>query len=138
MSADWLNAPHIIQNASKQDVWTWDHYAFGDNASNQNPSGLGAFVYNQRFPGQYKDVETNLNYNYFRDYNPTLGKYVESDPLGLLSGINTYGYVNGDPPLAIDFYGLYCFAEQSTPSVVVSPACLEAYSLVREGVYGEL
>ncbi len=58
VSADWLNTPHIIQNASKQDVWTWDHYAFGDNAPNQNPSGLGTFNYNLRFPGQYKDVET--------------------------------------------------------------------------------
>ena len=54
VSADWLNTPHIIQNASKQNVWTWDHYAFGDNAPNQNPSGLGAFTYNLRFPGQYE------------------------------------------------------------------------------------
>jgi RHS repeat-associated protein len=94
VSADWLNAPHIIQNASKQDVWSWDHYAFGDNAPNQNPLDLGIFAYNHRFPGQYKDAETNINYNYFRDYNPTLGRYIESDPLGLAAGINTYGYVS--------------------------------------------
>jgi YD repeat-containing protein len=52
VSADWLNTPHIIQNASKQDVWTWDHYAFGESVPNQSPLGLGPFNYNLRFPGQ--------------------------------------------------------------------------------------
>jgi RHS repeat-associated protein len=106
LSADWLNAPHIIQNASKENVWTWDHYAFGDNAPNQNPAGFGTFVYNPRFQGQYKDVETNLNYNHFRDYNPTLGRYVESDPLGLAGGINTFQYVKDNPLKFTDRRGL--------------------------------
>lgn len=108
VSADWLNAPHIIQNATRQNVWTWDHYAFGDNLPSQNPLGLGTFTYNLRFPGQHYDVESGLNYNYFRDYNPTLGRYVESDPLGLLAGINTYSYVNGSPLTIIDPLGLCC------------------------------
>jgi RHS repeat-associated protein len=106
VSADWLNTPHVIQNASKQDVWTWDHYAFGDTVPNQNPSGLGAFTYNLRFPGQYKDAETNLNYNVNRDYNATLGRYVESDPVGLNAGINTYGYVGENPISKTDPFGL--------------------------------
>jgi RHS repeat-associated protein len=105
VGADWLNAPHVIQNAGKQNVWTWDHYAFGDNVPNQNPTGLGAFVYNPRFPGQYKDVETGLNYNINRDYNPTLGRYVESDPIGLKADINTYGYVRANPISLTDAKG---------------------------------
>jgi RHS repeat-associated protein len=52
--------------------------------------GAGNFPYNLRFPGQYKDSETGLNYNYFRDYNPTTGRYVQSDPIGLGPGINAY------------------------------------------------
>jgi RHS repeat-associated protein len=106
VSADWLNSPHIIQNVSKQDVWTWDHYAFGDNAANQNPASLGTFNYNLRFPGQYSDAETNLNYNINRDYNPALGRYIESDPIGLAAGINGWIYVNGNPLWAIDIFGL--------------------------------
>jgi len=53
-------------------------------------------------------VDHALNFNYFRDYNPTLGRYIESDPLGLLAGINTYGYVNGNPLTIIDPLGLCC------------------------------
>ena len=50
--------------------------------------------------------ETGLNYNYFRDYDPQVGRYVESDPAGLGGGINTYGYVSASPLSLTDQFGL--------------------------------
>ena len=57
-------------------------------------------------PGQYFDEETALSYNYFRDYDPVTGRYVESDLIGLAGGTNTYAYVVGNPVRLIDPYGL--------------------------------
>ena len=72
------------------------------------------FPYNLRFPGQYYQAETGLNHNYFRDYDPAVGRYVESDPAGLWGGRNTYTYVESNPASVVDitglkpWYGNYC------------------------------
>jgi RHS repeat-associated protein len=90
---DQLNAPRKITRPSDNGrMWRWDTDPFGTAAPNQNPAGLGTFVYNLRFPGQYYQAETGLNYNYFRDYDPATGRYLESDPIGLAGGsFSTYG-----------------------------------------------
>lgn len=51
-------------------------------------------------------MESGLNYNYFRDYDPSLGRYIESDPIGLKGGLNTFGYVGGSPLIFADLLGL--------------------------------
>jgi RHS repeat-associated protein len=99
-------------------VWRWDSDAFGTTAANDDPDGDStSFVYNPRFPGQYYDSENGLSYNYFRDYDPQTGRYMESDPVGLRGGINTYSYVIGNPVGMLDPFGLYI--PKATPDCIV-------------------
>src|SRR3569833_1032725 len=106
---DHLNAPRRITGRSTNAVvWSWDGDPFGTQTPDENPSGLGVFSFYLSFPGQYFDAETGLNYNSFRDYDPANGRYVESDPIGLKGGVNTYAYASGNPVSHLDPLGLDC------------------------------
>jgi RHS repeat-associated protein len=77
-------------------------------AANPNSATLGAYTYNPRFPGQVFDAEAGWFYNVNRDYNPALGRYIQSDPIGLAGGsLTTFGYVNGNPLGESDVDGLF-------------------------------
>ena len=109
LHADQLNTPRLATNASGTVVWRWDSDAFGIGAANQDPdSDTNLVNISLRFPGQYLDEETGLHYNYFRDYDAVTGRYIESDPIGLAAGSNTYGYVAGNPLSGQDPSGLEC------------------------------
>jgi len=109
---DHLNTPRLIADAAQKTVWRWDQAEpFGNNPASEDPDvDSVAFSFPQRFPGQYYDAETLLHYNYFRDYDSHIGRYVESDPIGLLSGLNTYGYVDAGPVSQVDRLGLFSWA----------------------------
>lgn len=104
--SDQINTAREITNVAGVKVWTADAEPFGANLPNENPAGQGNFTYNPRFPGQYYDRETGLHYNYFRDYDPQTGRYIESDPIGLAGGMNTYTYVLSQPTRYVDKNGL--------------------------------
>ena len=59
-----------------------------------------------RFPGQVFDGQAGLHQNGYRDYDPAIGRYAQSDPTGLKGGLDTYAYVNGRPTQYIDPVGL--------------------------------
>jgi RHS repeat-associated protein len=109
---DQLNTPRKVtnNNSSLTLRWSWDPTPFGEGAANDSPTGLSAFSYNLRFPGQMFDAESGLNYNYYRDLDPAIGRYVQSDPIGLSAGVNTYAYVKGDSVSNADPLGLFAVA----------------------------
>jgi RHS repeat-associated protein len=100
-------------------VWRWDQAEpFGNNPADENPSGLGTFDLPLRLPGQRYDAETGLHYNYFRDYDPSIGIYKQSDLIGLRGGLNTYAYGLANPLINVDPEGLevtlYCRGVEGT------------------------
>jgi RHS repeat-associated protein len=123
--ADLLGTPRAVTRPSDNAiVWRWDNTeAFGNAAPNENPSGVGNFTYNLRFPGQYFDAETGKHYNYYRDFDPSIGRYIESDPIGLRGGLNTYAYVDGNPLTLTDELGLYDSRMRGAPGNDPYPGC---------------
>ncbi|SFK75822.1 RHS repeat domain-containing protein [Rhodanobacter glycinis] len=98
---DQLGRPQVVTNASQAVVWSAQNWPFTRDVAVSSSAPL-----NVGFPGQYYDQETGLWNNGFRDYDPALGRYVESDPLGLKAGPNTYAYVGSNPLNSIDLLGL--------------------------------
>ena len=120
---DHLNTPRVITDSGNKVVWRWDSGPFGTDAANEDPDGDGVkFTYNPRFPGQYFDKETGLHYNYFRDYEPGTGRYVQSDPIGLAGGMNLYGYANQNPVMFTDPTGEFVLIIPAIPAAASGAA----------------
>lgn len=98
---DHLGRAERITNASKSTVWRANNYDFDRVVAYGS-----ADWYNLGFPGQYYDSEKDSYYNYFRDYDPKIGRYIQSDPIGLAGGINTFSYVGNNPLKFTDRFGL--------------------------------
>ncbi len=125
-----LGAPTKLTNNSGQVVWRAYYTPFGLGAIEEDVDNDNqAVTFNPRFPGQYFDAETGLHYNYYRYYDPTTGRYLTADPIGLdydfsdpqlmiamimgitvfeeANGLNhIYNYVDQSPTNKFDLYGL--------------------------------
>jgi RHS repeat-associated protein len=106
--ADHLQTPRLVTGSAAQTVWRSRHSAFGEAIVDEDVDGNSVNVLlHVRFPGQYFDAESELHYNYYRDYDPSTGRYVQSDPTGLAGGVNTFAYAHSRPTLGIDPFGLF-------------------------------
>ena len=103
LHSDHLGRPKFATNS--EGIVTWDGgitTPFGVQVT-----ALAAQTQALMFPGQYQDIETTgagvtLSHNWHRTYDPTLGRYLQSDPIGLAGGLNRYAYVGGNPMGYVD------------------------------------
>lgn len=99
--ADHLDRPLKMTDGSEAVVWDAVYNPFGDvNAI------TGSTANNLRFPGQYFLIEAGLHYNWHRHYDPTLGRYTQTDPLGFVDGPAVYAYATSSPAMRPDSNGL--------------------------------
>ncbi len=99
---DHLGTPQKLTDSTGAIVWAADYLPFG-----QADVSIATVDNNLRFAGQYYDNETGLHYNYHRYYDPSVGRYLTPDPIGLAGGVNLYSYVQNDPVIFSDPLGLW-------------------------------
>jgi RHS repeat-associated protein len=88
---DHIGRPVFATNTTGVKVWTASYTPFGGVRTT-----TGTPV-NARFPGQWFQAESGLHQNWMRDYDPTTGRYLQADPLGLVAGASVYGYARQSP-----------------------------------------
>jgi RHS repeat-associated protein len=120
---DHLGTPQLMSDAGGRTVWRADYEPFGLTTITADKKAKAEN--NKRLPGQYSDPETGLYQNWHRDYDPNIGRYIESDPIGLAGGIGTYVYALQNPLRFIDPLGLRtCVLVTRGPSGIANHSAL--------------
>jgi RHS repeat-associated protein len=101
--AGQLDEPLVMTDTAKAKVWD----AYVEPYGKAQVFGTPSAGLDLRLPGQWEEAETGgLHQNWFRNYDPSLGRYIEADPLGIEAGQNVYAYVEGMPTAWSDASGL--------------------------------
>jgi RHS repeat-associated protein len=147
ITTDHLSTPRIGTDENQVIVWKREGAAFGQAKAEKDPDGDGKNRnIRLRFPGQLADSESGLYYNWNRYYDPGTGRYMTSDRIGLQGGINTFGYVRGNPLIQIDPHGLdnfrvHGFDVNNFPRTPAEAAAMQSTPLPSNanviGLYGE-
>ncbi|MEM7155010.1 MAG: RHS repeat-associated core domain-containing protein [Myxococcota bacterium] len=98
---DQVGQPLRIEDASGRTVW-WAAYV---DPYGEIEVADAEIDFALRWPGHYYDASVGLHYNRYRYYDPRLGRYLQSDPLGQAGGLNVYAYPS-NPLLDVDVIGL--------------------------------
>jgi RHS repeat-associated protein len=110
IESDHLGSPRALIDPQRDvAVWRWSLLgeAFGSGMPAEDPDQDGILQpFDLRFPGQRVELTSGLSYNYFRDYDYQVGRYAQSDPVGLLAGASTYAYSGLSPLSNVDPMGL--------------------------------
>ncbi|MDM4766845.1 RHS repeat-associated core domain-containing protein [Pelomonas sp. SE-A7] len=130
--ADHLGAPRVAVDQQNRLRWRWAGEPFGAWPAEANPSNVGELKLSLRFPGQQYDEFIGTHYNYFRDYDPTTGRYVQSDPIGLQGGVNTYAYVDDNPLNYSDPLGLFTTLNHVSITIAALRQCGFTYRRANE------
>ncbi|RKZ77734.1 MAG: hypothetical protein DRR16_29110, partial [Candidatus Parabeggiatoa sp. nov. 3] len=100
---DHLGTPQELINSKGKVVWLAHYQTWGKvDSIDITQKEVDCPI---RFPGQWFDEESGLHYNRFRYYDPQTGRFISSDPIGLIGGLNTYWYAK-NPVLWVDVKGL--------------------------------
>ncbi|GAA5524254.1 hypothetical protein Maes01_00808 [Microbulbifer aestuariivivens] len=140
VGSDYLGTPKVMMDLSGNSVGAQVMSPYGESQVHEDLDRDGNQVaLNLRFPGQYYDQESGLYYSMFRYYDPSLGRYVQSDPIGLKGGLNTYAYVGGNPISFVDPFGLQTAlinnGYTTTLTNLNNPFGHSAVALTGQGIY---
>lgn len=119
---DHLGRPVMMTDNSKSKVWEASYLPFGSVASITGPA-----AFNYRLPGQWFQLESGLHYNWHRHYDPTIGRYLQPDPLGMPDGPNRWAYAQNSPLMFIDPEGLQSGLGKSFDNFVRACALIYNY-----------